>query len=523
MHRLACEAGRVGSWYVPLDTMECTLSAMAASLVGLPARTLTLPAEIWRARIDSGHLSGLEEAVRAGAVSGSPFAYEFRVMRGDGCEYWLHLRGEAVADAAGRPIHLHGALVDLTEQKRAKGKLERLNETLELHVAERTAELLEAQAALRQAQKVEAMGQLTGGIAHDFNNVLTPILANLDLLRQSAVGDRERRLIDGALRSAASAQTLVQRLLAFARRQALQPARVELPTLVEGMADLIARTVGPRIRIVLDLAPGLEPAFADRNQLEMAILNLGVNARDAMPEGGTLTIRAANEIAGPDHEAELVPGAYVRLSIIDSGLGMDSKTRRQAIEPFFSTKGAGKGTGLGLSMVAGLTSQMGGAFTLWSEPGRGTAATLWLPAWTGPVRFEVPTPTPRAEPAFAHDGVVLLVDDHDLVRASTAEMLGDLGYRVVEAGSGEEAVQLLDNGLHADLMVTDHMMPGISGAELAILARARLPDLPVLLVSGYSDPKGVPADLLCLTKPFRKAVLADRIAALGRPALEPAM
>jgi signal transduction histidine kinase/CheY-like chemotaxis protein len=520
LHRLACEAGRTGSWYVCLDSMECTLSPMAAALLGLPAQALTLPPETWRSRIGSAHLPGLEEAVRAGAADGTSFEFEFMVTRRDSRELWLHLRGEVVADASGRPVRVHGALVDLSEQKRAKDELERLNETLELRVAERTAALLETQEALRQAQKVEAMGQLTGGIAHDFNNLLTPILANLDLLRHSAAGERDRRLIDGALRSAGSAQSLVQRLLAFARRQALQPTRVELPALIEGLAELVARTLGPRIRIALDLAPGLEPALADRNQLEMAILNLGVNARDAMPEGGTLTISAANETVSPGHEARLAPGSYVRLSIVDTGIGMDEKVRRRAIEPFYSTKGVGKGTGLGLSMVDGLASQMGGAFSLWSEPGSGTAATLWLPVWTGPAHVDAPARAPA--PAFAHEGVALLVDDHDLVRASTAEMLAELGYRVVEAISGEEAVRLIDGGLHADLMVTDHLMPGISGAELAGLARLRLPGLPVLLVSGSSSPNGVPADLPCLAKPFRKAALAERIATLREPAVQSA-
>ncbi|WP_206185511.1 PAS domain-containing sensor histidine kinase [Sphingosinicella sp. CPCC 101087] len=520
LHRLACEAGRTGSWYVSLESMECTLSPMAAALLGLPAQAFTLPAETWRARIGSAHLAGLEEAVRASAADGRPFEFEFMVTRSDSRELWLHLRGEVVTDVSGRPSRVHGALVDLTEQKRAKDELERLNETLELRVAERTAALLETQEALRQAQKVEAMGQLTGGIAHDFNNLLTPILANLDLLRHSATSERDRRLIEGALRSAGSAQALVQRLLAFARRQALEPTRVELPALIEDLAELVSRTLGPRIQIALDLAPGLQPALADRNQLEMAILNLSVNARDAMPEGGTLTISAANEIAGPGHEARLPPGGYVRLSIVDTGFGMDEKVLRRAVEPFFSTKGVGKGTGLGLSMVDGLASQMGGAFSLRSEPGSGTAATLWLPIWVGPARTDA-SPRPAA-PAFAHEGVALLVDDHDLVRASTAEMLGDLGYRVVEAGSGEEAIQLIDGGLHADLMVTDHLMPGISGAQLADLARSRLPGLPVLLVTGFTRPDGVPADLPCLTKPFRKAVLAERIARLRRPAIQPA-
>ena len=296
LHRLACEAGRTGSWYVSLDTQSMTLSPMAASLLGMPAQETCLPSEIWRGRVDSRHLRGLEAAVRKATKVAEPFDFEFKARRTDGTENWLYVRGDVVRDTDNVPVRVHGGIVDLSEHRRDKDELRRLNETLEHRVAERSRELLDALELLRQSQKLEAMGQLTGGIAHDFNNLLTPIIANLDLLRHAVAGDREQRLIDGALKSANSAQVLVQRLLAFARRQALQPDRVDVRVLVEGMAsDLIVRTLGPRIRIELDLAPDLAPALADPNQLEMAILNLSVNARDAMPAGGTLTIRAANE------------------------------------------------------------------------------------------------------------------------------------------------------------------------------------------------------------------------------------
>ena len=508
LHRLACEAGHAGSWYVRLDTQECTLSPMASSLLGLPAREITLPAEIWRRRIDSAHLEGLDAAARAAVEEDGHFEFEFKVTRAEGEEYWLHLRGSLVRDAGGRPSRVHGAIVDISGQKRDQEALKRLNETLEQRVAERGEALTKTEEALRQSQKLEAMGQLTGGIAHDFNNLLTPIIANLDLLQKRLDGPRERRLIDGALRSADSAQILVQRLLAFARRQALQPVRVDVAELVESMADLIRRTLGPRIRVALELAAGLEPVLADRNQLEMAILNLSVNARDAMPMGGTLTIWAENDAADA-FAVRLQPGAYVRLAIVDSGVGMDEKTCARAVEPFFSTKGIGKGTGLGLSMVDGLASQMGGAFHLASAPHQGTTASLWLPVFAG--AREAPPP-PRTVPARARStGVALVVDDHDLVRISTAEMLGDLGYEAIQATSGEEAAELVAGGLAPDLVVTDHLMPGMSGVDLARLIQARLPLVPVLLVSGYSDPAGIPPGIAWLTKPFRKAQLAEQI------------
>jgi PAS domain S-box-containing protein len=341
LHRLACEAGHTGSWYVRLDTQECTLSPTAAALFGLPPREMVLPAEVWRRRIDPGHLPALETRVRSAAEEDNQFEFEFKATHAEGGEYWLYIRGAVLRDASGRPVRIHGAVVDITAHKRDQDELKRLNETLEQRVAERTDQLFKAQEALRQSQKLESMGQLTGGIAHDFNNLLTPIMANLDLMHRRAPSVRDRRLIEGALKSADSAQILVQRLLAFARRQALQPARVDVPRLVEGMADLIGRTLGPRIRIRLALAPDLAPAQADPNQLEMAILNLSVNARDAMPAGGTLTILAANDMVAGGHPAALAPGAYLKLTIADTGIGMDERTCERAIEPFFSTKGMG--------------------------------------------------------------------------------------------------------------------------------------------------------------------------------------
>ncbi len=372
-----------------------------------------------------------------------------------------------------------------------------------------------AEAALRQSQKMEAMGQLTGGVAHDFNNLLTPIIGSLDMLLRRGLGnDRERRLIDGALQSADRAKTLVQRLLAFARRQPLQAVAVDLGKVVEGMASLIGSTVGPSIVVLVELDENLPPANADANQLEMAILNLGVNARDAMPDGGTLTITAARESVRGDHRSGLKQGHYLRLSVADTGTGMDEVTLARATEPFFSTKGIGQGTGLGLSMVHGLAAQLGGALTIVSEPERGTTVEFWLPVSLGPLGHEDKT---RAAPApVTRRGCILLVDDEELVRTITAYMLMDLGYDVVEANSAEQALQLLDEGAAPDIVVTDHLMPGMNGAELALELRARKPGVPILIVSGYAEAEGIAPDLPRLTKPFRNAELAESLASLAR-------
>ena len=379
---------------------------------------------------------------------------------------------------------------------------------------EAAAELERAQEALRQSQKMEAMGQLTGGVAHDFNNLLTPIVGSLDMLQRKGLGGpREQRLIDGAMQSADRAKTLVQRLLAFARRQPLQPSAVDVGRLVAGMADLIASTSGPQIQVVVEAADGLPPAKADPNQLEMALLNLGVNARDAMPEGGTLRITADLDVVAADHRSGLRPGAYVRLSVADTGVGMDEATLKRAVEPFFSTKGIGKGTGLGLSMVHGLASQLGGALNVESRLGVGTNIELWLPASDQPADEAALAAPASQRPARA--GTALLVDDERLVRESTADMLEDLGYEVVQAASAEEALRLISGGLRPDVLMSDHLMPGMNGTELANVVQAELPGTPVLIVSGYAEAEGIAPHFPRLVKPFRNSELAASLAELA--------
>ncbi len=357
----------------------------------------------------------------------------------------------------------------------------------------------EAESQFRQSRRMEAIGQLTGGVAHDFNNLLTPIVGALEVLRRRALGGpREHRLIEGATQAAERARVLVSRLLAFARRQPLEVGPVDLAHLVEGLRHLVASTVGPQVRISVHVGSDLPPAVADANQIEMAILSLAANARDAMPRGGALTVSAAREEVDPGHPTGLPPGTFLRLRIEDTGHGMDEATLARAVEPFFSTKGTG--AGLGLSMAHGLVLQLGGALGLESRPGRGTRVTLWLPAAT------------RRGAARA----ALLVDEEPLVREATADMLAELGYRVTPAASTDEALRLVEGGLAPDLLVTDHLMPGMTGTDLALRLRGMRPELSVLIVSGFAEASGLSPDLPRLAKPFRRDELAASLERLRR-------
>ncbi len=370
-----------------------------------------------------------------------------------------------------------------------------------------------AEEALRQSQKIEAMGQLTGGVAHDFNNLLTPIMGALDRLNQKEVGDaRDRRLIAGALQAAERARTLVHRLLSFARRQPLQAIPVNLSELATGMIDLIRSTAGPRVRVDLEIEPELPAALADPNQLELALLNLSVNARDAMPDGGVLRIAIDAATVADGDDRGVAPGRYVRMEVADTGIGMDAETRRRAVEPFFSTKGIGKGTGLGLSMAHGLAAQLGGALTIDSAPGAGTRIALWLPR-SDAVAARIQTVaelTPRRQGER-----VLLVDDEEAVRDVTAQMLLDLGYAVTSVASASDALAVIHDGNWPDLLVTDHLMPAMTGTELARVARQLLPDLRILIISGYAEDAELNPELPLLAKPFSLPELASALARAG--------
>jgi len=458
--------------------------------------------------VDGGPWEEAWKAVLAGGEVAWPV--ELAVRRKDGSSSFVD--ASASRWFSDSRVFVTAILRDVNERRAAEAQLRQLNETLEARVKDRTVDLERAHEQLRQSQKMEAIGQLTGGVAHDFNNLLTPILGGLDILQRRGIVDpKGQRLVEGALQSAERARTLVQRLLAFARRQPLRTSAVDLGALVRDMTDLVGSTLGPRIRVVTDLPEGLPPALADPNQLEMALLNLAVNARDAMPDGGLLTIAArAADVGG---SAKLDAGAYLQLSVSDTGVGMDAETLSRSVEPFFSTKGVGKGTGLGLSMIHGLAAQLGGSLEISSTPGVGTTVEIWLP-----VADE------RAAAVVARDaddevapgaGVVLLVDDEDLARASTAQMLSDLGYTVVEAGSGREALGLIADP-RIELIVTDHLMPGITGTEFAREAEAAGCLAPVLIISGYAELDEVAPDLPRLMKPFRESELSAALAALSQ-------
>jgi PAS domain S-box-containing protein len=445
---------------------------------------------------------GWVELYRSVLVTGAPIRFERELVA---TRRHLELAAFRVEPPSRREVAV--VFQDVTARKRAENALRELNETLERRVDEAVSEREKVLAQLHEAQKLETLGQLTGGVAHDVNNLLTPITGALDLLARRYAGDdpRAARLLDGALQSAERARILVSRLLGFARRQALETRAVDIATLLDGMRDLVASSVGSSVELRIMSASDLPPAFADPNQLELALLNLCVNARDAMPGGGMLTIAAERAVAGPGGTPHLTPGAYVRLSVIDTGIGMDEATLARAVEPFYSTKEVGKGTGLGLSMVHGLAAQLGGAFVLSSALGEGTRADLYLP-----IAEEAAKPAPRisAGPVKAHRPLtVLLVDDEDLVRAGTAEMLRDMGHTVLEAAGGAQALGRLGAGLQVDAVITDYMMPRISGAELAERIHERHPDMPVLVVTGYAG-GDIGINLPQLAKPFRQSDLA---------------
>ena len=459
----------------------------------------------------------------------SDFPFVLLTQRGGGLERnpsakrYLDLLGNVTF--LERPFH-PTTLVSLAQsavrarrrQYDARARLDELNElatNLERRVEQRTAERETAMAQLHEAQKLETLGQLTGGVAHDFNNLLTPIMGALDLVYRmyGAKDERAGRLLSNALQAADRAKTLVQRLLGFARRQELQTQSVDLAQLIAGMRDLIRSSVGPAIELRLRCEPGISPALVDPNQLELAILNLCVNARDAMPEGGSLTILAEEVAIGPGEDPNLQPGLYVRVSVIDAGCGMDSETLAHAVEPFYSTKEVGRGTGLGLSMVHGLAAQLGGGFDLSSEIGRGTRADLYLPV-AEEAAFAAAGTSEAPRQSSVRPLSIMLVDDEPLVRIGTAEMIRDLGHQVTEASGGFEALAVLREGHHFDAIITDFKMPGMDGGELARKVREIFPNTPILLITGYTGSDEGVVGLPRLSKPFGQQKIASALSRL---------
>ncbi|MBX4909882.1 MULTISPECIES: response regulator [Rhizobium] len=395
------------------------------------------------------------------------------------------------------------------ELEASAAQLRQLNEELEHRIDQRTREREEALAQLFEAQKLDTIGHLTGGVAHDFNNLLMAVLGSLSLLKKRLPADeRSERLVTNAIQAAERGTALTQRLLAFARRQELKPQAVDFLRLFENVEDLLAKAVGPRVEIRKRIPADLEPLLVDSNQLELALLNLFVNARDALESGGAVTVAAAAE---QDRPAGLAGGNYIKISVSDDGEGMDEATVLRAAEPFFTTKGIGKGTGLGLSMVHGLAAQSGGSIQISSTRGKGTTVSLWLPVAQSIAKEEPAVVPAAAEPLkpVSRSLAILVVDDDALVRTGTVAMLEDLGHLPREAASATQALEFLAGGQECDLVITDHAMPGMTGAELARHLRSAFPNLPVILASGYvelAEDQGL-GRMLRMAKPFTQEQL----------------
>jgi signal transduction histidine kinase/CheY-like chemotaxis protein len=371
-----------------------------------------------------------------------------------------------------------------------------------------------AQELLRQSQKMESLGNLTGGIAHDFNNLLTVIIGNISMVKSVALDGDAQRYLRNALKAGETAISLTQGLLAFARKQALQPKSVDLLGLVQGMQGSLVRTLGPDVRLAVAAEPDLWPALVDANQIELIILNLAINANDAMPKGGTLSITASNGESGPDAPHDLAPGQYVVLTVADTGTGMDETTLARATEPFFSTKQAGKGTGLGLSIMQGVVTQSGGATRLHSRLGQGTQIEVWLP--------RAHTPPEASERDAVHSeqrdsGAILVCDDNSAVLEFICDALQGKGYQVLPVTNGRMALSVLKANRAIRLLVVDFTMPEMSGAAVAREVRASRPRFPILLITGNADPESIQADLPdvpMLRKPFDREQLTARVADL---------
>ena len=461
----------------------------------------------------------------------APFRTEVRVRDKEGHIRWLRCDGVPRLDDAGVFLGYTGCAIDITEARLAA-------DVLEARVAERTAALSQAvdalhaealerestEAALRQSQKMEAVGQLTGGIAHDFNNMLQAIGSSLELMHKRIGQGRPEQagqFVDAARQTVARAAALTNRLLAFARRQTLQPRAVGPGGLIEGMVDLIRRTTGSGIAVELDIGDDVWTVLCDPNQLENVLLNLAINARDAMPDGGSLVIATKDVIlseADVSSQEDAKPGDYVEISVADTGVGMDEATRARAFEPFFTTKPLGQGTGLGLSQLYGFMRQSNGVVRLDSALGQGTVVRLYLPRHQD-VRTTQDEPARRLEPAGASSGeTVLLVEDEGDVRVLAAEHLRDLGYAVLEVADGSEALRLIRSGACVDVLVTDVGLPGgMNGRQVADASRERRPGLPVLFITGYADGAldgHLEPGMQVIGKPFALDALASRVKAM---------
>jgi PAS domain S-box-containing protein len=507
--RLAIEAAEIGMWDLDLASQRLFWQPRVKRMFGLDDDAQVSMDDFY-ARLHPDDRPHTLQAVEAALDPERRALYdvEYRALGLDGVERWVAAKGRGVFDENGACVRMLGTTIDITARKRIEAQLRELNETLERRVEVQIAEHLKTEDALRQSQKMEAVGQLTGGIAHDFNNVLGAVVGSFDLIRRKP-DDTERvhRFAEAGLKAAERGAKLTGQLLAFARAQQLEMKPLRVSDLVLGMRDMLTHALGPMVHLDLRLDEGDTPVMADPTQLEMAVLNLSINARDAMPKGGTTTL--ATRLRRIDDDAELAPGQYVELAVADTGSGMDQAVAARAFEPFFTTKGVGKGTGLGLSQVYGIAHQAGGSVRLESRPGMGTTVRILLPRTA--IGAE-----PEASPAQDARGVplrastVLVVDDDANLRGVLVETLEALGYRVLQAEDGPSGLATLANE-RPDLLMLDFAMPGMNGAEVARHALARHPDLPIMFATGYADTAAI-SDVLgpraqVLRKPFRVSEL----------------
>ena len=483
----------------------------------------------WASVVHADDLAAVSERWAQSIQQQIPYEAEFRLRRFDGRYRWHITRAAPIYADNGMLERWIGTNTDIEDQKHIEQELARLNDTLESRVAERSAELEVANEALRQAQKMEAVGQLTGGIAHDFNNLLTGVIGGLDMLRtRLAQGrhDEVERYVEAVATSAQRAAALTHRLLAFSRRQPLKPEVVDANALVRAMLDLLERTLGSHVALEVVEGAELWPTLCDANQLESALLNLVINARDAIPNEGRLTIETGNLTISSSSAARrpgLGPGDYISLTVADTGRGMPSDVINKAFEPFFTTKPAGEGTGLGLSMTYGFVKQSHGHIEIRSKMGDGTRITLYLPRYKGSQRSEERQRSHDEELALVTSSPhsVLVVEDEPVIRALILEVLNELGYHCQQAGNGLAALELLQSGTSVDLLITDVGLPGLNGRLLATQARQLQPQLKILFITGYAedaifDRASSEGRMEMLTKPFGVKELVSTIQTLLR-------
>ena len=531
--QLALAAGAIiGTWNWDLVNDSFTVDEAFATHFGFPdemPRTALPLAKVVQT-VHPDDQAGLASAIDEAIHRGGPYAHQYRVRRSDGNYYWLEANGRVDHDASGNPIRFPGVLIDVDarralvqERDRAFEDLRQLNERLEQLVAERTEELVHTEEALRQSQKMEAIGQLTGGLAHDFNNLLAGITGALDLI-ELRIGQRRfdglERYVGAAQDAASRAASLTHRLLAFSRRQTLSPKTTRVDVLIGGMLDLIQRTVGPSIRLNSSTAPNLWQTLVDPSQLENAVLNLCINARDAMPEGGQIDISTTNVLIDESlqHQLSIPPGEYLAIRVSDTGAGMTPDVLEKAFDPFFTTKPIGEGTGLGLSMIYGFAKQSGGQVRIKSQPKEGTNVTIYLPRHDGSDSAELPEASaPGYDPQSAPSQTVAFVDDEPSIRLLFKDVLEELGYQVIEAHDSISGLELMRSGVHLDLLISDVGLPGgMNGRQLADAARQLRPDLKVLFITGFAEAavleqRHLEPGMSVLAKPFGIPAFVARV------------